>query len=74
MKYAFAYLRVSTEEQTVQNQKLALEKWGKLNGYLILDYFEDPAISGKIPATQRRGFQEMNYLGLEGPFGTRWMP
>ncbi len=59
MKYAFAYLRVSTEEQTVQNQKLALEKWGKLNGYLILDYFEDPAISGKIPATQRRGFQEM---------------
>jgi putative DNA-invertase from lambdoid prophage Rac len=59
MNYAFAYLRVSTEEQTVQNQKLALEKWGQLNGYLILDYFEDPAISGKIPATQRRGFQEM---------------
>jgi DNA invertase Pin-like site-specific DNA recombinase len=59
MKYAFAYLRVSTEEQTVQNQKLALEKWAQLNGYLILDYFEDPAISGKIPATQRRGFQEM---------------
>jgi putative DNA-invertase from lambdoid prophage Rac len=59
MKYAFAYLRVSTEEQTVQNQKLALEKWGQLNGYLILDYFEDPAISGKIPATQRRGFKEM---------------
>src|SRR3990170_6121362 len=59
MKYSFAYLRVSTEEQTVQNQKLALEKWAQLNGYLILDYFEDPAISGKIPATQRRGFQEM---------------
>ena len=59
MNYAFAYLRVSTEEQTVQNQKLALEKWAQLNGYLILDYFEDPAISGKIPATQRRGFQEM---------------
>jgi putative DNA-invertase from lambdoid prophage Rac len=59
MNYAFAYLRVSTEEQTVQNQKLALEKWAQLNGYLVLDYFEDPAISGKIPATQRRGFQEM---------------
>ena len=59
MKYAFAYLRVSTEEQTVQNQKLALEKWAQLHGYLILDYFEDPAISGKIPAIQRRGFQEM---------------
>ena len=59
MKYAIAYLRVSTEEQTVQNQKLALEKWAQLNGYLILDSFEDPAISGKVPATQRRGFQEM---------------
>jgi len=62
MKYAFAYLRVSTEEQTVQNQRIALEKWAKPNGYLILDYFEDPAISGKIPATQRRGFQEMTEL------------
>ena len=59
MKYAFAYLRVSTEEQTVQNQKLALEKWAQANGYLILDSFEDPAISGKVPATQRQGFQEM---------------
>lgn len=59
MKYAFAYLRVSTEEQTVQNQKLALEKWAHGNDYLILDSFEDPAMSGKVPATQRRGFQEM---------------
>jgi putative DNA-invertase from lambdoid prophage Rac len=59
MKYAFAYLRVSTEEQTVQNQKLALEKWAQQNKYQILDYFEDPAISGRVPATQRSGFQEM---------------
>jgi putative DNA-invertase from lambdoid prophage Rac len=59
MKYAFAYLRVSTEEQTVQNQKLALEKWSRENNYQILDFFEDPAISGRVPATQRRGFQEM---------------
>src|SRR5687767_6218439 len=59
MKYAFAYLRVSTEEQTVQNQKLALEKWAQSNNYQILDFFEDSAVSGKVPATQRRGFQEM---------------
>jgi len=59
MKYAFAYLRVSTEEQTVQNQKLALEKWAYANNYQILDFFEDSAVSGKIPATHRRGFQEM---------------
>jgi putative DNA-invertase from lambdoid prophage Rac len=59
MKYAISYLRVSTEEQTVQNQKLALEKWAQENNYQILDFFEDPAISGRVPATQRRGFQEM---------------
>jgi putative DNA-invertase from lambdoid prophage Rac len=59
MKYAFAYLRVSTEEQTVQNQKLALEKWAQQNNYQILDFFEDPAISGRVPAAQRSGFQEM---------------
>jgi DNA invertase Pin-like site-specific DNA recombinase len=59
MKYAFAYLRVSTEEQTVQNQKLVLEKWAQEHQYQILDFFEDSAVSGKIPATQRRGFNEM---------------
>jgi putative DNA-invertase from lambdoid prophage Rac len=59
MKYAFAYLRVSTEEQTVQNQKLALEKWAHDNNYQILDFFEDSAVSGKTPAIQRRGFQDM---------------
>jgi DNA invertase Pin-like site-specific DNA recombinase len=59
MKYAFAYLRVSTEEQTVQNQKLALERWAQDNGYQILDFFEDSAVSGRVPATQRRGFRDM---------------
>jgi len=59
MKYAFAYMRVSTEEQTVQNQKLALQRWALANSYQILDFFEDPAVSGRVPATQRLGFQDM---------------
>ncbi len=59
VKYAFAYLRVSTEEQTVQNQKLALGKWAQDNGYQILDFFEDSAVSGRVPATQRHGFRDM---------------
>ena len=62
MKYAFAYLRVSTEEQTVQNQKLVLEKWARDSGYQILDFFEDSAVSGKIPATQRKGFRDLMEL------------
>lgn len=67
MKYAFAYLRVSTEEQTVQNQKLALEKWAQESNYQILDFFEDSATSGRIPATQRRGFQDMLELVRTAP-------
>ncbi|MEO9364362.1 MAG: recombinase family protein [Nitrososphaera sp.] len=59
MKYAFAYLRVSTEEQTVQNQKLALERWARDNNFQILDFFEDSAVSGRVPAAQRRGFHDL---------------
>ena len=59
MKYAFGYLRVSTEEQTILNQKLVIKKWASDNGYDILDFFEDSAVSGKIPAINRAGFREM---------------
>jgi DNA invertase Pin-like site-specific DNA recombinase len=58
-KYAVAYLRVSTEEQTVQNQKIAITRWAKDQNYQILYFFEDPSVSGKTPATNRKGFQEL---------------
>jgi putative DNA-invertase from lambdoid prophage Rac len=59
VKYALAYLRVSTEEQTVLNQKMALQKWSYEHNYQILDFFEDSAISGKIPAIDRCGFRDL---------------
>src|SRR6478672_4542181 len=59
MKFAFAYLRVSTEDQTVLNKKLAMQKWAINNDFKILEYFEDSAISGKIPAVKRKGFVDM---------------
>ncbi len=58
-KYAIAYVRVSTEEQSVQNQKIAITKWAKDHDYQMLYFFEDPAVSGKIPATSRKGFQDL---------------
>ena len=58
-KYAIAYLRVSTEEQTVQNQKIAITKWASDYDYQMLYFFEDPAVSGKTPATSRKGFQDL---------------
>ncbi|MDQ4074588.1 MAG: recombinase family protein [Thermoproteota archaeon] len=59
MKFAFAYLRVSTDEQTVLNQKIAMQKWAIEHDYQVLEYFEDSAISGRIPAIKRKGFLGM---------------
>lgn len=59
MFYALAYLRVSTEEQTVLNQKISMQKWAKDHNFQILDYFEDASISGKIPAINREGFRDL---------------
>jgi putative DNA-invertase from lambdoid prophage Rac len=58
-KYAIAYMRVSTGEQTVQTQKIAITKWAKEHDYQMLYFFEDPSVSGKIPATCRKGFQDL---------------
>ena len=59
MNYSFGYVRVSTGEQTVLNQKLAIAKWANDNDYEILDFFEDSATSGKVPAINRPAFREM---------------
>ena len=59
MLYAFGYLRVSTEEQTILNQRIAIKKWAAANDYEILEYFEDASISGKIAAINRPAFREM---------------
>ena len=59
MKYSFGYLRVSTSEQTILNQRLAIEKWATDNDFKILDFFEDSAVSGKFPAINRPAFREM---------------
>jgi len=59
MPYAFGYLRVSTEEQTILNQRIAIKKWASDNNYEILEFFEDASISGKVPAVNRPAFREM---------------
>jgi putative DNA-invertase from lambdoid prophage Rac len=59
MLYAFGYLRVSTEEQTILNQRIAIKKWASDNDYEILEFFEDASISGKVAAINRPAFREM---------------
>jgi DNA invertase Pin-like site-specific DNA recombinase len=67
MPYAIAYIRVSTEEQTVLNQRMALQAWASEQDYQIVYYFEDSAVSGKIPAVKRKSFQEMLELIKTAP-------
>lgn len=59
MKQAVGYLRVSTDEQTVENQKLAIMTYANNNGYHMIGFFTDEAVSGKVPAVQRHGFSNM---------------
>lgn len=53
---AVAYLRVSTDDQTVENQRIVLTNWANANNYEIIQFFEDPAVSGSVPAAERAGF------------------
>lgn len=48
----FAYARVSTGQQTVENQRLEIES----AGYVIDYWFADEGVSGKVPAQQRPQF------------------
>ena len=51
----FAYGRVSTKDQTTENQKCEIEA----QGYKIDYWFADEGVSGKVPASQRPQFKKM---------------
>ncbi|WP_113649754.1 recombinase family protein [Escherichia albertii] len=52
------YCRVSTREQSIDNQKLQIEKVHKVD-----KWFVDEAVSGTTKATNRDGFRDMmNYV------------
>lgn len=51
----FAYGRVSTKDQTTENQRREIET----AGYAIGFWFADEGVSGKVPAAQRPQFAKM---------------
>lgn len=51
----FAYGRVSTRDQTAENQKLEIER----AGYKVDYWYADEGVSGKVAATQRQQFAKM---------------
>ena len=46
MKRSAIYLRVSTSDQTVENQRLAVESYCKLQGWKVVKVYEDVGVSG----------------------------
>lgn len=56
MKKAALYLRVSTDQQTTENQRLVLQEVAQRLGWDVVHIFEDAGISGAKGRDQRPGF------------------
>ena len=54
-----AYLRVSTEEQDVANQRVYLERWASERGLAIVAWYVDEAVSGAVDPFERPGFSAL---------------
>jgi DNA invertase Pin-like site-specific DNA recombinase len=53
------YLRVSTDEQTVENQRQALTEAIERRGWRIVDTFEDKGVSGTKGREKRPGYHRL---------------
>ncbi len=53
------YLRVSTDEQTIENQRRELEAVAGRNGWAIVATFEDNGVSGAKGRAQRPGYDAL---------------
>ena len=58
-KRAALYLRVSTDNQTVENQRLALEQVAKHRGWHIVETYADHGISGAKARDKRPAFDKL---------------
>lgn len=56
---AALYLRVSTQDQTTENQKRDLEKLCELRGWEIVETYQDDGISGAKGRTARPGLDQL---------------
>ena len=59
MKRVGIYLRVSTDSQTTDNQRLELEAVAARSGWQVLGFYEDAGISGAKGRDKRPGFDRL---------------
>ena len=67
-KRAALYLRVSTDGQTTDNQKLALEQVAKHRGWNIVEVYVDHGISGAKARDKRPAFDQLCNDATRGKF------
>lgn len=65
---AAIYLRVSTSDQTTDNQRLELERVAQQRGWTITAVYEDAGISGAKGRDKRPGFDRMMKDATAGKF------
>jgi DNA invertase Pin-like site-specific DNA recombinase len=62
------YLRVSTKEQTVENQKRDLEEAAAMRGWVIVGIYQDEGISGAKGRDKRPGLDKLLKDSARGGF------
>ena len=58
-KKAAIYLRVSTDKQTTENQRIELERVAQFSGWDVVEVYEDHGISGAKGKTDRPAFKKL---------------
>ena len=68
MKRAVLYLRVSKNEQTIENQRLELERVATVKGWKVIATFKDEGISGAFGREVRAQYDTMLKQGVQAKF------
>ena len=68
MKRAVLYLRVSKNEQTIENQRIELERVAKAKGWRVIATFKDEGVSGAFGREVRAQYDLMLKQGVQAQF------
>ena len=68
MKRAVLYLRVSKNEQTIENQRIELERVAVAKGWKVIATFKDEGVSGAFGREVRAQYDSMLKQGVQAKF------
>jgi len=68
MKRAVLYLRVSKHEQTIENQRIELERVAAAKGWKVIATFKDEGVSGAFSREVRAQYDSMLKQGVQAKF------